>query len=155
MADAGSGRVVDLGKVVAAPTLVYRGLYRGDTVQRTASCVCGQMAIRCDADPLRVAICHCLSCQRLTGSSFNVAAFFRAQDTETTGPEATYSRYAESGFEVTQHFCPRCGSTVWYQSTRNLDWVAVPVGGFADPTFPPPEAEVFEQHRHAWVVIAK
>jgi hypothetical protein len=30
-------------------------------------------------------------------------------------------------------------------------FVAIPVGAFADPSFPPPGVEVYESRRHAWV----
>jgi hypothetical protein len=31
--------------------------------------------------------------------------------------------------------------------------IAVAVGAFVDPTFPPPSQEVYEQYRHRWVKI--
>jgi hypothetical protein len=31
--------------------------------------------------------------------------------------------------------------------------IAVPVGAFADPSFPPPTVSVWEARRHAWVAL--
>jgi hypothetical protein len=31
--------------------------------------------------------------------------------------------------------------------------VAVPVGAFADPSFPPPTVSVFESRRHPWLPV--
>jgi hypothetical protein len=31
--------------------------------------------------------------------------------------------------------------------------VAVPVGVFADPSFPPPTVSVYESRRHGWVAV--
>jgi hypothetical protein len=31
--------------------------------------------------------------------------------------------------------------------------VAVPVGAFADPTFPAPKFSVYEHRKHPWVVV--
>ena len=39
-------------------------------MSHTAHCSCGQLKIHCLGDPLRVGLCHCLSCQRRTGSVF-------------------------------------------------------------------------------------
>ena len=49
------------------------------------------------------------------------------------------------------HFCPVCGSTVYYGFVDMPEHVAVPVGAFADPTFPAPTVSVYEERRHAWV----
>lgn len=72
---------------------------------------------------------------------------------EIRGPSTQYLRVAESGAQITFHFCPDCGSTVWYQINTAPDLVAVPVGGFADPQFPGPRVSVYEEHRHPWVSL--
>ena len=45
---------------------------------RTASCSCGQLTATTTEDPIRVGICHCLACQRRTGSVFGAQARFPA-----------------------------------------------------------------------------
>jgi hypothetical protein len=120
-------------------------------MQRKAACGCGQLTVRCVGDPLRVAICHCLACQRQTGSPFSSAGFFRREDVQADGPEAIYTRSSEAEYDVTLHFCPTCGSGVWWESTRAPELVAVAVGAFADPSFPAPRREVWKDHRHPWV----
>ena len=37
---------------------------------RTATCSCGQLRIEVRGEPLGVGVCHCLACQRRTGSVF-------------------------------------------------------------------------------------
>lgn len=46
--------------------------------ERIASCSCGQLTARVTGEPVRVSICHCLACQRRTGSVFGVQARFPA-----------------------------------------------------------------------------
>jgi hypothetical protein len=43
---------------------------------REAACSCGQLQVTVRGDPVRVAMCHCLECQRRTGSTFGVQAFY-------------------------------------------------------------------------------
>jgi hypothetical protein len=31
--------------------------------------------------------------------------------------------------------------------------IAVPVGAFADPSFPPPVYSVYEARKHAWITV--
>ncbi|UFN50776.1 GFA family protein [Roseomonas sp. OT10] len=121
------------------------------TTHRTARCACGQLRIDCRGEPERVSLCHCLACQRRTGSAFGVAAFFRAAATWAEGCSATYVRAADSGFTIAFHFCPDCGSTVFWYPARRPGAVAVALGCFADPGFPPPEQAVFTQHAHPWL----
>jgi len=51
----------------------------------------------------------------------------------------------------TFHFCPDCGATVFYTGSEAPDMIAVPVGAFADPSFPPPTRSIFESRRHPWL----
>lgn len=120
--------------------------------RRMASCCCGQLRIRCPQEPAKVSLCHCLECQRRTGGPFGIAAFFAAVETEVEGDATVYRRESDSGFPVTFHFCPSCGSTVFWYPARRPEAVAVAVGCFADPGFPAPSQAVYGQHRHAWVV---
>ncbi len=103
---------------------------------------------------MRVSICHCLACQKRTGSVFGAQARFpRAQITSIQGPETSYVRTADSGSTATFHFCPSCASTVYYELSAEPDFVAVPVGAFADPQFPPPKVSVYEARRHRWTLM--
>ena len=45
-------------------------------MERTALCCCGQLRIKVSGDPKRVVTCHCLQCQRRTGSVFSDNAYF-------------------------------------------------------------------------------
>lgn len=118
---------------------------------RRASCSCGQLGVTCSGDPLRISVCHCLECQKRTGSAFGVQARWRREDVAVEGNSTAYRRVADSGNTLTSHFCAICGSTVYYLLTIDgADFVGVPVGGFADPTFPPPQFTVYEARQHPW-----
>jgi hypothetical protein len=117
---------------------------------RHAACSCGQLRITTDGEPVRISMCHCLECQRRTGSTYGVQARFGRQSVRTEGRATAYERIADSGQRITFHFCPECGSTVWYWQDANPEVVAIPIGAFADPDFPPPTASVWEARRHAW-----
>lgn len=116
-----------------------------------ASCACGGLRLTAQGEPRRVSMCHCDQCQRRTGAPFGLAAFFARADVETSGPERTYSRTGASGFDLTFHFCPSCGSTVFWDIGRRPDAVAVAVGAFADPSFPGPAQSVWMGRKHPWV----
>src|SRR5262249_18549107 len=118
---------------------------------RIATCACQQLRVTCAGDPVQVSLCHCLDCQRRTGSTYGVAAFFPRSNIEASGVFRTYTRKSDRGFAVNFHFCPGCGSTVFWQPERKPDVLAVAVGSFADPSFPAPSRSFYEERRHLWV----
>jgi hypothetical protein len=118
---------------------------------RFAACVCGQLTARCSGDPAQVSLCHCLACQRRTGSTYGIAAFFPRETVALTGDAKAYTRSSDSRHSVTFYFCPNCSSTVYWILERKPDMVAVAVGAFADPTFPAPSRTAYAEHRHGWV----
>ena len=100
---------------------------------------------------MRISMCHCLACQRRTGSGHAVQARFpREQVTAIEGTSTAYERTGDSGGRITFHFCPTCGATVHYALDGLPGFVVVPVGAFADPTFPGPKVSVYEARRHPW-----
>ncbi|MBN8816665.1 MAG: GFA family protein [Sphingomonas sp.] len=115
---------------------------------RRATCQCGQLAIACEGDPVRVSVCHCLDCQKRSGSSFAAQARFPIEQTTVNGESKQWSRG-----EATFSFCPECGSTVFYHARPFREMVAVAIGAFAEPEFPSPYYSVYEARKHAWVEI--
>ena len=118
-------------------------------MKRTATCACGQLQVSCAGEPARVSLCHCLDCQKRTGSTYGIAAFFSREDVKAKGEFLTFRREADSGFAVNFHFCPHCGSTVFWEPERKPDAIGVAVGAFADPAFPAPTQAVYDKRRHA------
>jgi hypothetical protein len=120
---------------------------------RHAACSCGQLTATTEGDPIRISICHCLACQRRTGSAFGAQARFPRDKVRTEGRSTQYVRTADSGNKITFHFCPDCGATVYYRLELLPDAIAVAIGAFADPTFPAPKVSVYEARRHPWVGV--
>lgn len=119
---------------------------------RLASCSCGQLCARVIGDPVRVSICHCLACQRRSGSVFAQQARFVREHVTVTGHSALYSLAGDTGSRATFHFCPQCGATVFYEAEGLEAYLIIPVGAFADPDFPAPTVSVYESRKHRCVV---
>jgi len=119
--------------------------------RRQATCTCGQLSATTGAEPGRISICHCLACQRRTGSVFGAQARFPADAVAIHGGSTTFVRVGDSGGRARLHFCPVCGDTVYYVLEAQPEVVAIPIGAFADPGFPPPFVSVYEERKHGWV----
>jgi hypothetical protein len=120
---------------------------------RTAQCSCGQLQVEVQGEPLRVSICHCLACQRRTGSVFGEQARFPSSGFKVIGRSIEYVRVGDEGTKITFRFCPACGATVYYTAAGAESLIAVPVGAFADPEFRSPTVSVYECRKHAWVQV--
>ncbi|HEV3043606.1 MAG TPA: GFA family protein [Roseiarcus sp.] len=118
---------------------------------RRAACNCGQLQVACDGEPRRISICHCLACQRRTGSVFGVQAWFLRAAVSVAGESRAFARASDAGNSLTFRFCPVCGATLYWEAAAFPGLIAVGVGSFADPTFPRPQVAVWEKRRHEWV----
>jgi len=119
---------------------------------RRASCSCGQLHVICEGEPIRVSICHCLACQKRTGSVFGTQARFARERVTIEGLDKRWQRVGDDGGRITFHFCPDCGATVYYECDDFMaGFIAIPVGAFADPTFPAPTVSVYGSRRHPWI----
>jgi hypothetical protein len=121
-------------------------------MRRTATCACGQLRVAVDGEPERVLACNCRECQRRTGSVFGVSAYFaRSALAGIEGEHRSFTRTAGAGLRFETSFCPVCGSSVLWTASALPDHVAIAVGCFADPAFPPPTEVAWTTERHPWV----
>jgi hypothetical protein len=125
---------------------------------RIASCRCGQLRATVTGEPVRVSVCHCLNCKKRSGSAFAVQARWPKDHARIEGRSKTFVIVADSGNRATFHFCPDCGSDVYYEIDGKFDHkfddlIAIPLGAFNDPYFGKPEYSVWEGRKHEWVEI--
>ena len=79
-------------------------------IERIATCRCGQLQATCRGEPVRVSVCHCLECQKRSGSAFATQARWPESDVTITGAHRMWERVADSGHKASYQFCPECGS---------------------------------------------
>jgi hypothetical protein len=122
---------------------------------REAACHCGQLRLDVEDDPFVVGICRCLACKRRTGSAFGMQAAFTPEQVNVVGRYRTYQRISDESDRKPHdfHFCPECGSQVFYTEPDEPDLVVVSVGSFADPSFPPPTEEGYGSRRFPWLAV--
>jgi hypothetical protein len=171
----GGGALALIGTTLAGGTKAQKaestkGAQASVNKTRVASCNCGQLRVTTNGpDPDRVVMCNCYLCQRQTGSPFSLQARFPNEQVKIEGkskawkfpidgakPTAYRTCAGSDGITdsaadvVTSHFCPECGSTVYYFRKSDPARTGVRVGAFADPTFPPPMGSGFEEYKHPW-----
>lgn len=120
---------------------------------RTARCACGALSAACEGEPARRSLCHCYSCQRRTGSAFSLNSTWDEAQVTIAGESRVYERTGEEGHWARSHFCPTCGTTLFWRIELLPEMVYVAVGCFADRAFPEPEVVVFSERGRPWIRI--
>lgn len=121
------------------------------TETRRASCSCGDLQVDTIGEPVAVGMCHCLCCQKRSGSPFGVQARFLVENVTLHGQATRFVRQGDSGKSVDFFFCPRCGTSLYWQPEALPGFISVAIGGFADPNFRAPDYSVYETSRHPWI----
>lgn len=80
-------------------------------------------------------------------------AGFREEQVRVFGRFSDFVRVSDEADrkEHVFHFCPDCGSQVFYTEPTEPGLIVVSVGTFADPSFPPPTESGYDSRRHHWV----
>jgi hypothetical protein len=84
---------------------------------------------------------------------FAAQARFPSENVRVAGESTQFTRVGDEGSKAIFSFCPVCGDTVYYRTVGDDTTIAIPVGAFADPGFPPPRVSVYEERKHSWVVM--
>ncbi len=120
---------------------------------QTASCRCGQLRAACIGEPVRVSVCHCLDCQKRSGSAFAAQVRFPAEAVAITGTSREFRTANDKG--ITRfHFCGECGTTPFYLHDHAPETIAIALGAFDDPHAFTPDFSVWESRKHDWVAIS-
>jgi Glutathione-dependent formaldehyde-activating enzyme len=79
----------------SACSLTDPGSRHRPMTHRIASCSCGQLQAHVASDPIRVSVCHCLACQRRTGSVFGAQARFASTAVTIEGTSKEFVRVGD------------------------------------------------------------
>ena len=115
-----------------------------------ASCSCGQLTIDYDGEIAKTSICHCFECQKRTGSAFGIQVRLETAKISIQGDSTVFQRKGDEGV-VTLHFCPKCGSTVYWELDGMPGSTVVAAGSFTNPELPSPTFMVYGNRKHHWI----
>jgi hypothetical protein len=119
----------------------------------TGRCLCGACSYEVDGDPLVVAHCYCVDCQRLSGAGHTTGAMFPEASLAIQGTLTSFSLTSGSGSTVTRLFCGRCGSSLFGKNTGMPGFITVAVGTADPPDNLTPQVAIFARTRRPWDII--
>ena len=118
-------------------------------------CACGAVRYMVSGSPIFVNNCHCTLCQRQTGSTSVVNAFFESEAvTLTEGTLTEHVVKAGSGGDHTICRCERCGTALWsYYPRLGRLGLGLRVGTLDEPGRLRPDAVIFTADRMPWTAL--
>jgi hypothetical protein len=118
---------------------------------REGGCACGAVRYRLASEPMFVHCCHCLNCQRQTGSAFVVNLLIEADRVEVVAEEALPVDAPRDDGSVQRIFrCPECQVAVFSEYTRP-EVRFVRGGTLDDPTGITPDVHIYTRSKVDWV----
>jgi hypothetical protein len=115
-------------------------------------CACGAVRYRLTGEPLFIHCCHCLSCQRQTGSAFVVNLLIERDRVEATGEPTTVDVARDSGGMQKIYRCASCMIAVFSEYTYPEIWF-VRGGTLDEPRSVEPDVHIFTRSKVDWVTL--
>ena len=116
-------------------------------------CACGVVRYRLTSEPMFVHCCHCLNCQRQTGSAFVINLLIEADRVELLfGEPEPVDVPRDDGSTQRIHRCPDCQVAVYSEYGRPE--VRFVRGGTLDePSSVAPDVHIFTRSKLPWVTL--
>ena len=116
-------------------------------------CSCGAVRYRLASEPLFVHCCHCLNCQRQTGSAFVINLLIETERVELLAGEPQPVDVPRDDGSMQRIFrCPHCQVAVYSEYTRP-EFRFVRAGTLDDPSAVRPDVHIFTRSKVPWVTL--
>ena len=117
----------------------------------TGSCSCGAVKYELLSAPMFVHCCHCLLCQRQTGSAFVINALIETDRIAVTGALTQTAMPTESGRPHDVYRCPSCLVALWSDYGKRPALRFVRVATLDAPHTFAPDVHIFTRSKVPWV----
>jgi hypothetical protein len=115
-------------------------------------CACGRVRYRLTAPAMFVHCCHCLNCQKHTGSAFVINMLVETSRVERSGPEPQRTEMPLNGGSPNTIFrCPECGVALWSDYGNRPQILFVRAGTLDDPRAVSPDVHIYTRSKLPWV----
>jgi hypothetical protein len=120
---------------------------------REGGCSCGAVRYRLASEPMFVNCCHCLNCQRQTGTAFVINLLIESDRVELLAAEPVpVDVQRDQGGAQRIFRCPECQVAVFSEYGRpQVKFVRA--GTLDDPSSVAPDAHIYTRSKVPWVAI--
>ena len=123
------------------------------SVPSDGGCACGAVRYRLTSDPLFTHCCHCLNCQRQTGSAFVINMMIEADRVQLlAGDPQAVDVPRDDGSKQRIFRCPACQVAVFSEYGRP-EVRFVRAGTLDEPRGVEPDVHIFTTSKVSWVSL--
>ena len=123
------------------------------SVSREGGCACGAVRYRLESDPLFVHCCHCLNCQRQTGSAFVINLLIEADRVEVlAGKPEPVDVPRDDGSKQPVFRCPTC-QVALFSTYGRPEVLFVRAGTLDEPSAVTPDVHIYTKSKVSWVTL--
>jgi len=119
-------------------------------MKASGGCLCGAVRYELDGEPIFSGHCHCVDCQKVTGTGHVSVVALPADAVKVTGQVTAFAVMAESGQPYTRHFCPICGSLIYGEPASMPGVRTVTAGTLDDTAAFEPQMVIYTRSRPTW-----
>ncbi|WP_217703798.1 GFA family protein [Piscinibacter koreensis] len=119
------------------------------TASFSGGCLCGACRYTAHGEPINVRVCHCRSCQKALGATFNARVLMPRAAVELGGPIG----WARSSPELARGFCTLCGSTLFSERAVR-GWIGITLASLDEPERFTPTEHIWTSSKPAWLQLA-
>ncbi|MEE4192733.1 MAG: GFA family protein [Halieaceae bacterium] len=116
-------------------------------------CQCGQVQLNLSGAPLFIYVCHCLDCQKRTGSAFSMGLVMAADHVAVAGDLTPWTRTSDDGHSNTRHSCSQCGNIIYGDSSATPGLWKLQAGLLEDTSQLRPNIHLWTRRKQAWVTL--
>ena len=122
-----------------------------DALPITGRCVCEELRYRLTTRPLFTHACHCLDCQRSTGTAFNMTTIIVSDDLVITNGQLRSTHISP---RRTSHACVRCNTVIYVSSTAFPSTLTLRPGTLDDTSVAVPRAHIWVCRKQSWLSLS-
>jgi hypothetical protein len=127
---------------------------KDDSHFAAGSCRCGNITLEIRNKPLIMLQCHCLDCQKSTGTGHTSNAYFATEDVIIRGEATCHSVESDSGHEMTRCFCPTCGARMFGYNGQKPGTVSIQMGCLEDHSWFTPQVVLYTNRQENWDITS-
>jgi hypothetical protein len=117
-------------------------------------CMCGKVKYASSAEPVMTGVCHCIDCQKQSGSALSIIVHIPEDQITFTGELKMYvTDGKESGKQIKRYFCPNCGSPLYSAPEVTAGMIFVKAGTLDDTSWLKPDMNFWSATAQPWVSI--
>ncbi len=124
-----------------------------DAPVRTGRCLCGSVTVELRGPPLAATLCHCVNCQKTSGSAFSIILIMPLDAVHVQGRVSVFNDVGESGQGFERCFCPGCGSPIESRSPQLAarGFTIIKASLLDDTSWIVPQEQIYCQSAQRWL----